>query len=72
MGVIRVGKALCDREAALQLTTELTPAYKWDKCMLTVVRDGYTEYGVRIHFVTEDIKDGTIIANAVVFGNYKN
>ena len=71
MGVIRVGKNLCERGAALQLTTELTPAYKWNEYILTVVRDGYTEDGVRIHFVTEDIEDGTIIDNALVFGNYK-
>lgn len=62
---------MLDRDTAYGYTWKCDPPILWSRHSLTVVRDGYTEDGIRIHFVTEDVKDGTITDNALVFGNYR-
>lgn len=53
-------------DKALGYTKPMEP-YHWCQYALHVVRDGYTEDGERIHFVTEEGYDGQIIANAFIF-----
>ena len=47
--------------------TQPIESYHWLRYCLHVVRDGHTEDGERIHFVTEKGYDGQIIANAFIF-----
>ncbi len=55
-------------EDILRLTQPITP-YKWVKHNLTVVGDGYTEEGVRIHIVAESgykLPNFAMLSNAIV------
>jgi len=54
------------RQEAFALT-EPRVAYDWEQYGLTVVRDGYTEDGTRIHFVFQPGFCGGILANAYIF-----
>lgn len=69
MGVVRIKNGAISRETAYGITEVVNPSYHWRSHMLTVVRDGYTEDGVRIHFVSEDVEDGMVLSNALIFGN---
>lgn len=70
MGVVRIKNGAISRKTAYSTTWAVNPPYHWLSHMLTVVRDGCTEDGVRIHFVSEDVEDGMVLSNALIFGNY--
>lgn len=57
---------LLTKQKALQLTIPVG-GVNWSKYNLTVCRDGYTNDGVRIHFVKESGWDGEMVANAYIF-----
>ena len=55
-----------NREEAIKLTKSI-PSIFWHKHELTVVRDGCTSCGIRIHFVLEKGYNGQLLSNAYVF-----
>ena len=54
------------KQQALESTLPICD-YHWPKYNLTVCRDGYTDDGIRIHFVKEGGWDGEMLANAYIF-----
>ncbi len=59
------------KQQALQLALTVSDIV-WQAHNLTVCRYGYTDEGVRIHFVKEAGWDGEMLANAYIFSEENN
>lgn len=44
--------------------------YYWEKHDMTVLRDGHTEYGLRVHIVNKHKHHGMILDNALILCEY--